>query len=60
MSCSRLASILDTCFIETTHQTENIGEASASGQKKIVSKSDVKDLGGTLAGRPVKLITEKP
>lgn len=60
MSRSGLASVLDTCFIETTHQTENIGEASASGQKKIVSKPDVKDWGDTFAGRPVKFLAEKP
>jgi len=55
-----LAYLPDVAFIKTTHQTLSIGEASASGQKKIVSKSGVKDWGDTFAGRPVKLITEKP
>ncbi|MBA4717000.1 MAG: hypothetical protein H2077_06690 [Verrucomicrobiales bacterium] len=50
----------DASFIKTTHQTLSIGEASTNGQKKIVKKPDVKDRGDTLAGRPVKLISEKP
>ena len=55
-----MAYLPDVAFIKTTHQTLSIGEASASGQKKIVSKPDVNDWGDTLAGRPVKLINEKP